>query len=93
MGRRGITHGDISRISCPTSRRGWSASSDRRSHSRNGPKWCFRCKGYGHFAKECPSEGFYRIGPNGLPVSVRDTSKEPLPDNQQAKDKAAPSKF
>ncbi len=74
------------------SRRGWSASSDRRSRSRDGPRQCYRCKGYGHFTKECPSEGFYRIGPNGLPVRVRDTSKDPPSDGQQAKDKATPSK-
>ncbi len=31
----------------------------------------YRCKGYGHFAKDCPSEDFYKIGPNGLPIQVR----------------------
>ncbi len=69
-------------------RRSRSASSDRRSCSRDGPPQCYSCKGYEHFDKECPSEGFYKIRPNGLPVRVRDTSK----DIQQAKDKAAPSK-
>ncbi len=81
-----------SRTPSRDSRRGRSASSDRHSHSRDGPPQCFHCKGYGHFGKECPSEGFYRIGPNGLPVRVRDTSKDPPSDSQQAKDKATPSK-
>ncbi len=60
--------------------------------NRDGLPQCYRCKGYGHFAKDCPSEGFYKIGLNDLPVRVRGTSKEPLSDSQQAKDKAAPSK-
>ncbi len=63
-----------SRTPSRNSHRGRSASSDRRSRSRDAPPQCFSCKGYGHFAKECPSEDFYRIGPNGLPVRVRDTS-------------------
>ena len=81
-----------SRTPSRNSHRGRSASSDRRSRSRDGPPQCYRCKGCGHFAKECPSEGFNKIRPNGLPVRVRDTSKDPPSDSQQAKDKAAPSK-
>ena len=73
-------------------RRGRSASSDRRSRSRDGLPQCFRCEGYGYFVKNCLSEAFYKIGPKGLPVRVRDTSKDPPSDSQQAKDKAAPSK-
>ena len=82
----------LSRTPSRDSRRGRSASSDRRSGSRDGSPQCYRCKGYGHFAKDCPSEGFCRIGPNGLLVRVRDTSKDPPSDGQQAKDKATPSK-
>ena len=33
-----------------------------------------------------------KIGPNGLPIRVRDTSQDPTSGSQQAKDKAAPSK-
>ncbi len=32
-------------------------------------------KGYGHFAKECPSN-FYTIGPNGLPGKRKDSLPE-----------------
>ncbi len=49
-----------SRTPSRDSRRGRSASSDRRSRSREGPLQCFRCKGYGHFTNDCLSEGFYR---------------------------------
>ncbi len=79
-----------SRTPSRRSHRGQSPSSDRCFRNRGGPLQCYRCKGYGHFAKECPSEGFYKIGPNGLPERVRDTSKDPPSKSQQAKDKAAP---
>ncbi len=69
-----------------------STCNDRRSRSREGPAQCYRCKYYGHFARECPSEGHYQIGPNGLPVRVRDPSRESSQESRPAKDKTPPSK-
>ena len=63
--------------SCSLSREGWhgrSSSAEGWSHSWDGPMRCYRCKGYGHFAKDCPSQEFYKIGSNGLPIEVRDPS-------------------
>ena len=60
--------------------------------AKTGPPRCFHCKGYGHFASVCPSEGCYKIGPNGLPVRARDSSKDPPIESQQVKDKVAPAK-
>ena len=79
-----------SRTSSRDSRRGRSPSTESRSRSRGEPAQCYRCKGLGHFARECPSEGFYKVGPNGLPIRVRDPSPESSQDRQQAKDKATP---
>ena len=44
-------------------------------------------------ARECPSEGHYRIEPNGLPVRVRDPSRESSQESRPAKDKTPPSDF
>ena len=68
--------------------RGCSPSTESQSLSRGEPAQCFRCKGFGHFAKDCPSEGFYKVGPNSLPVRVWDPSRDSSQDSQQAKDKA-----
>ncbi len=70
------------------SRRGRSPSTESRSRSRGEPAQYYHCKGFGHFANECPSEGFYRVGPNGLPVRVREPSRDSSQDSRQAKDKA-----
>ncbi len=57
--------------------RGRSPSTERnRSRSRDGPPQCYKCKGFGHFMRDCPSLDFYMVGPNGLPVKKRDTSQE-----------------
>ncbi len=50
------------------SQKGRSASTDRRFRSRDGSSQCYHYKGYGHLANMCPSEGFYKVGPNGMPV-------------------------
>ncbi len=83
---------DASRSPSRDYKRDRSTSNDRLSRSREGPAQCYRCKGYGHFARDCPSEGHYRIGPNGLPVRVRDPSRESSQENRPAKDKTPPSK-
>ena len=54
---------------------------------------CYRCKGYGHFNKDCPSEDFYKIGPNGLPIRVRDplrgsSTKRKKPEEKKPSTKA-----
>ncbi len=57
--------------------RGRSPSAYRsRSRNRDGPPQCYKCKGYGHFMKDCPSGDFYTVGPNGLPVKKREASHE-----------------
>ncbi len=57
--------------------RGRSPSTERsRSRSRDGPPQCYKCKGFGHFMRDCPSLDFYTVGPNGLPVKKRDVSQE-----------------
>ncbi len=57
--------------------RGRSPSTDRsRSRNREGPPQCYKCKGYGHFMRDCPSGDFYAVGPNGLPVKKREASQE-----------------
>ena len=57
--------------------RGRSPSTDRsRSRNRDGPPQCYKCKGYGHFMRDCPSGDFYNVGPNGLPVKKREASQE-----------------
>ncbi len=61
------------------SREGWcgrSSSAEGRCRSQDGPSQCYRCKGYGHFASDCPSQDFYKIGPNGLPIWVRNPSRD-----------------
>ncbi len=72
------------------SRCGCFPSTESRSRSRGEPAQCYRCKGFGHFARECQSEGFCKVGPNGLPVRVRDPSRDLSQDSRQAKDKATP---
>ncbi len=57
--------------------RGRSPSTERsRSHSRDEPPQCYKCKGFGHYMRDCPSNDFYTVGPNGLPVKKRDMSQE-----------------
>ncbi len=57
--------------------RGRSPSTDRsRSRNRDGPPQCYKCKGYRHFMRDCPSGDFYAVGPNGLPVKKREVSQE-----------------
>ncbi len=65
---------------------------DRRSRSREGPAQCHRCTGYGHSAGECPSDGQYQMGPNGLPVRVRDPSMDSSQESRLTKDTTPPSK-
>ena len=49
--------------------RGRSPSTERgRSCSRDGPPQCFKCKGFGHYMRDCLSLDFYTVGPNGLPI-------------------------
>ncbi len=56
---------------------GRSPSTDRsRSRNREGPPQCYKCKGYGHFMRDCPSGDFYTVGPNGLPVKKCEASQE-----------------
>ncbi len=57
--------------------RGRSPSTKRnRSRSRDGPPQCYKCKGFGHFMRDCPSLDFYMVGPNGLPVKKCEVSQE-----------------
>ncbi len=82
--------GSVSRSRCPKEpsknkgpekagerNRGRSPSTDRsRSRNRDGPPQCYKCKGYGHFMRDCPSGDFYTVGPNGLPVKKHEASQE-----------------
>ncbi len=57
--------------------RGRSPFADRsRLRNREGPPQCYKCKGYGHFMRDCPSSDFYMVGPNSLPVKKCETSQE-----------------
>ncbi len=53
---------------------------------------CYRCKGYGHFAKDCPSQDFYKIGPNGLPIRVRDQSHGSSTERKKSEEKKPSTK-
>ncbi len=44
--------------------RGRSAPTDRHPRNRDGLLQCYLCKGYGHFANVCLSEGFYKRIPD-----------------------------
>ncbi len=61
------------------------------SWSREGPAQCYSCKCYGHFPRKCPSNGQYRIWPNGLPVRVGDPSRDSSQESCLAKQKTPPS--
>ncbi len=77
------------------SREGWrghSSSAEGRSRSRDGPLQCYRCKGYGHFAKDCPSQDFYKIEPNGLPIRVRDPSHNSSTERNKSEEKTPSTK-
>ncbi len=54
---------------------------------------CYHCKGYENFARDCPSDGFCRIRPDGLPVRTKDPSSDSSNDSRQAKDKASTTKY
>ncbi len=57
--------------------RGRSPSTETsRSRDRDGPPQCYKCKGFGHFMRDCPSLDFYTVGPNLLPLKKRDVSQE-----------------
>ncbi len=57
--------------------RGRSPSMERsQSRNREGPSQCFKCKGYGHIMRDCPSGDFYVMGLNGLSVKKREASQE-----------------
>ncbi len=77
-----------SRMPSRDSRRGRSPSTEGHSRSREEPSQCYKCKGFGHFARDCPSDGYYRVGPNGLPVQTRDKSRDSSEDSRPPKDKA-----
>ncbi len=70
------------------SRWGRTPSTESQSRSRGVPAQFYHYKGFGHFARECPSEGFYKVGPKGLPVPVRDLSRDSSQDSRQTNDKA-----
>ncbi len=54
--------------------RGRSPSADRsQSRNKDGPP---QCKGYGHFMRDCLSNDFYIVAPNGLPIKKREASQE-----------------
>ena len=77
------------------SREGWrgrSSSAEGQSCSRDGPMQCYRCKRYGHFAKDCPSEDFCKIGPNGLSIRVRDQSRGSSTERKRLKEKKPSTK-
>ncbi len=89
------TKPSVNSSSCTPSREGWrgqSSSAERRSHSRDGPMQCYRCKGYGHFAKDCPSEDFYKIGLNRLPIRVRDPSRGSSTERKKPEEKKPSNK-
>ncbi len=69
---------DISKNkSAAESNRGHYPSTSRsRSRNREGPPQCYKCKGYGHFMRDCPSSDFYAVGPNGMPVKKCEMSQE-----------------
>ena len=67
---------------------GRSSSAEGWSRSRGEPAQCFRCKGFRHFTKDCPSDGYYRVGPSGLPIRTLDPSRDSSQDSRPAKDKA-----
>ncbi len=58
-----------------------------RSCSRGGMPQCYQCKGYGHFTRECPSQDFYKIGPNGLPIWVREPSQNSSAERYKPEEK------
>ncbi len=81
---------DTKPLSCLQSRdyqRGRSPFNERRSRRREGPAQCCHCKGYGHFAKDCPSDGLYQIGLDGLPIRVRDPSRNSSQERHPGKEK------
>ncbi len=53
---------------------------------------CYLCKGYGHFAKDCPSQDFYKIGPNGLPIWVRDRLRGSSTERKKPEEKKPSTK-
>ncbi len=68
------------------SRRECSSRTEGRSCSRGEPSQCYKCKGFGHFARDCPSDAHDRVGPDGLPVSglSRDSSQDSRPGKEKA---------
>ena len=74
------------------SRRGRSPLTEGWSCSQGEPAQCYHCKDFGYFAKACPSDEFYQIGPNSVQVRTRDLSQDSSQDGRQANDKAPTTK-
>ena len=56
--------------------RGRSPSTQRsRSRSRDGPPQCYRCKGFGHYIRDCPSLDLYS-GTQWIASEKSDASQE-----------------
>ncbi len=69
---------------------GWhgrSSSAEGRSHIQDGPSQCYRCKGYGHLVRDCQSQDFYKIRPNGLPIRVGNPSSDPSTKRKKSEEK------
>ncbi len=62
-----------SRTPSRDSRQGRSPSTEGRSRSRDEPSQCYKCKGFGHFARDCPSHGYYWVGPGLQTLALLDT--------------------
>ncbi len=70
-----------------------SSSTNGHSRSRGEPTQCYRCKGFRHFAKDCPSDGFYHIGPNDLPIRNSDPCVHSFQDSRPARTRLPPPKL
>ncbi len=59
-----------SRMLSQDSRRDHSASTEGWSCSLDEPTQCYKRKGFGHYAKHCLSDEYYKVGCNGLPIQT-----------------------